>query len=210
MVKSEIRMMEDNGFTLKYIANYLIINVASLSALGISYGKMGIILYFFHYAYYSKNSIYARFAEELLDDLYEDIDGKYTCGFEDGLSGIGWGILYLLENGFIEGNSDDILYDIDNKIMEWDLNRICNSGKLTEFAGISQYINYRLKHSDSPFDKYYLSNWEKCLEQFTKIDTISLQTLILNNTFKIEENVSNWNLGLANGCAGYGFKIMNV
>lgn len=210
MVKTEVKMIVDNDIILKCIANHLIINEASLSNLGLSHGKIGIILYFFHYAHYSRNPIYARFAGELLDDLYEDLDDKCTFCFEDGLSGIGWGVLYLLENGFIEGNSDEILCDIDNKIMEWDLNRICNSKDLTEFIGISQYINYRIKYSENSFDKNYLSNWRKLLVLLEEIDTISLKKLIVNNPFVLAENVSNWNLGLVNGCAGFGLKMINI
>lgn len=46
--------------------------------------------------------------------------------FCSGLSGVGWGVEYLIQNKFVDADSDELLEDIDAKIMEWDVRRIKN------------------------------------------------------------------------------------
>lgn len=91
----------------------LIANGKSLSNIGLANGKMGIALYFFYLSRYKNDPFYERFALELLDDIAEAIDLNTSIDFENGITGIGWAIEHLLQNGFIEGNADDILEEID-------------------------------------------------------------------------------------------------
>ena len=41
-----------------------------------------------------------------------------STNFRDGLAGIGWGIEYLLQNNYYEGDSEEILEDVDNVIFK--------------------------------------------------------------------------------------------
>lgn len=43
---------------LKRVANYLITNTSGLDNIGLYYGKMGIVLFFIHYACAVKNPVY--------------------------------------------------------------------------------------------------------------------------------------------------------
>ena len=83
---------------------------------------------------------------------------------ETGLCGIGWGIEYLIQNGFMEGDSNEILTEIDKKVMERDLRRIKDLSLETGLMGISSYINIRINNADitaihTNFDDLFLLEW---------------------------------------------------
>ena len=90
------------------ITNILLLNSEFIENLGLMHGKTGIALYFFELAKKAQDSTYQDFAERLVDKIYEEISISTPLDFENGLAGIGWGIEYLVQNGFIEGNTDEI------------------------------------------------------------------------------------------------------
>lgn len=82
--------------------------------LGLFNGKMGICIYFFHLARLQNNLEYRAFAEKLLQQIFASTLNISVINFPVGLSGIGWGIHHLLEEGFVTGNFDDVLQDVDD------------------------------------------------------------------------------------------------
>ena len=52
--------------------------------------------------------MYERFADEVVDSVLE-LSNELPMRFSDGLTGIGWGITYLLLEEFIAGDIDEIL-----------------------------------------------------------------------------------------------------
>ena len=88
-------MHKKDDYILQNIANHLIINCSFSKNIGLLYGTMGIIIFFYHYARYSKNRVYEEFAETLLNDFAEQIHSHLPIDFENGYLGIGWGIKYL-------------------------------------------------------------------------------------------------------------------
>jgi hypothetical protein len=134
--------------------------------------------------------------------------------FESGLCGIGWGIEYLLVNRFVESESDDILSDIDNKIMERNLYKITDISLKTGLKGLFYYIDKRLNSSrkvwgSMPFDESFLTNYQ-FIKDKNKIHTLSekyLFSMILEN-LPNDENITQWRYGIENGCAGYGLKYL--
>ena len=105
--------MSHDDVLLEKIATHYLFYGSFYSDLGLYNGKMGMIIFFFHYARYTGNSLYEDFAGELLDDIYEDITDNISFSQ---LCEIGWGILYLLQQGFVEGNADEVLEIIDERI----------------------------------------------------------------------------------------------
>lgn len=122
------------------IARHLVIYASFIPDLSLYHGKMGIVLFFANYARYIENPLYDKFAGELLGEIYEEIHVGLPVNFESGLCGIGWGIDYLLQNGFMEGDSDEILSEIDARVMERDLRKITDYSMRTGLEGISFYI----------------------------------------------------------------------
>lgn len=206
-------MTKDNLF-LKRVANHLIVNASSLDNLGLYNGKMGIVLFFVHYARYIDKSIYDDYANELLGEIYEELNDDMLINFRNGLCGIGWGILYLLENNFMDGDSNEILEDIDKKIMERDLLRITDFSIETGLRGISCYIKKRLsllspEQIQECFDKSYLLSWAKSIKQLKDTEELNLLSFISNvDTVYLKSEFHEKKLGLNNGYSGYGLKIM--
>lgn len=101
---------------LKRIANILLLNASFINNLGLLKGKMGIAIFFYHYAQYVKNKMFSDYAGELVDEIYEEINSSISVDFENGLTGIGWGLEYLVQNKFVQADTDDVLSEIDNII----------------------------------------------------------------------------------------------
>lgn len=79
-------------------------------------GKMGEVIDLFLHYRAIKNDGYKEKAELLLDEIWNtSIDySNFTYGY--GYLGIGCGIEYLIQNGFVEGKSDEILAEIDFQV----------------------------------------------------------------------------------------------
>lgn len=55
-------------------------------------------------------------AEELLDDIWNGCTGDMSLAYGNGLCGIGARTEYLIQNGFVEGDTDEILAEIDGRV----------------------------------------------------------------------------------------------
>lgn len=220
---------------LRKIADYLVINASFTNSLGLFYGKMGIVIFFYHYARYLPNPDYNEFADELLDEIYEDIHADILVNFDEGLCGIAWGLQYLAQHNFVEGDISEVLKDIDRKIMERDPYRITDLSFQKGLKGILYYVLVRLsskQNDDVLFDDIYLSalnsmmkkldlNEENEIPGFSIEDSerilsgsvIDLSSLPLPkqlfvNLPEVGEDLSDLPLGIANGLSGIGLQLM--
>lgn len=201
-------MNNENDILLDRIANHLILHSWGLNDISLFYGKMGIVLFFAHYARYTGKTIYEDFASELLEDISENILDTLPIDLGRGLCGIGWGIEYLVQNKFMDAESDDILVEIDQKVMERDLRRISDLSVETGLRGISYYIQSRIDSGHTPkFDNSYLSEWRKKSSLFPVLNNKNLLLDIIDkNEFCL--NFLLKELGLVNGVSGIGLKVM--
>lgn len=163
------------------IVHILLMNSSIQQNIGLFQGKTGIMLFFMHYYRYTGNILYEDVASELLDEIANNLNDSLPINFESGLSGIGWTINYLITQGFIEGDSLDILADIDNKIMETDPRRITDYSLETGLGGILLYALAHIKvvHSQCqkfPFDEYYLKDLYIACMNIRGIKEIPLNT----------------------------------
>lgn len=151
---------------LERISNNLIINASCLEDIGLYNGKMGIVIFFFHYAQYTGNSIYEDFAGDLLDEIYEDISVETPIALSNGLCGIGWGIIYLYQHRFIAGDVEEALFEIDQKVMQYDLHKPLDDSLNQGLAGIALYVYTRIEMKDikNPFGKLFLKNLKMICE----------------------------------------------
>lgn len=101
---------------LQRIANVLLLNSSFTSHLGLLNGKMGIAIFFYLYGQYTKNKLHENFADELIDEIYNELNIELPIDFSGGLMGIGWGIEYLVHSRFLEGDTDEILKEIDDAV----------------------------------------------------------------------------------------------
>lgn len=71
-------------------------------------------------ARYTGKSYFRAYAEELLDEVFDMVHENVPIDFVNGLCGIGWGIEYLLCHSLMDGDADEVLEDIDKKLVERD------------------------------------------------------------------------------------------
>lgn len=124
--------------TLLKIANLLYINMQYMNGFGLLNGKMGVALFFYEYGRYTNNEIYNNFADRILDDILDAIAKKKVTNsvdLSDGLGGLGWGIQYLINHDFVEGDSAEVLEDFDKKIQD-NINHLDN----ISISDLSKYI----------------------------------------------------------------------
>ena len=207
---------------------YLTINGSFTGDLGLFHGRMGIILFFAHYARATQSKHYEDFAGYLLDELYEEIHEDLPVNLENGLCGIGWGIEYLVQQGFMEGDTDEILADIDRKVMELDPARMTKLDFRRGLAGIAFYVIARLNANRTtaalPFDDAYLTSLQQALEraEFTEKEevpadlpvvfnqvlkgeklTLSLPDCLTRSSLSLDKSFDEILLGLEEGLAGW-------
>lgn len=130
---------------LQRIANVLLLNASFIDNLGLLNGKMGIAIFFYHYARYTGNEVYENYAGELIDEIYEEISFNTPVDFANGLTGIGWGIEYLVQNGFVEADTDEALEEMDHKIYKARLNCPILIENSNDLFGFGFYYLSRLR-----------------------------------------------------------------
>lgn len=81
---------------------------------GLYRGKIGIAVFLCHYASWSQQQMYNDFAFDLIEEAQRQMKGKSPVNFPYGLSGMGTGIAYMIQNNYFDANSDEILEDFDN------------------------------------------------------------------------------------------------
>ena len=137
---------------LHRVANVLLLNASFIDNLGLLNGKMGIAIFFYRYGRYSENKILTDYAGELIDEIYEEISTTTTVDFANGLTGIGWGIGYLVENKFVDADTDEALADIDNAVYRNMLNSPLLLDNGNDLFGYGLYCISRLRGHENDDD----------------------------------------------------------
>lgn len=131
---------------------------------GLLYGQMGIVVALAHCYKKTGEPLYEEFMDGLLDEAIEHLNVELPVDFGKGLSGIGWGIEFLLQNGLVTGNSLEICAEIDERIMCENVKHLTD---LTLETGIEGRLHYLLAHlrgcmlqaNGIPFCKDFLEDW---------------------------------------------------
>jgi hypothetical protein len=176
---------------LKKCVDLLFLNSSFLRDYGLMHGKMGISIFFYHFSRKTENVNYEQFAGELLDDVFEAISDKTSSDFENGFAGIGWGIEYLVRNGFAEGNTDEILSDIDQKLLK---KLLSGSGMRMSMKkgliGIGVFFLSRIKIVRGNDGNPDIIKNEQLIVQFLKlIDRRTVKKNQLHKLFRTEEGL---------------------
>jgi hypothetical protein len=120
------------------------LNAGFIENPGLLNGKIGIAIFFYNYARYSQNKIYENYAGELIDEIYEGIDASIPVNFENGQTGIGWAVEYLVKNGFVQADTDEVLSEIDNYVSRSMMSHVITSENCNDLAGYGFYYPSRL------------------------------------------------------------------
>lgn len=137
---------------LRRIANILLLNASFIDNLGLLNGKMGIAIFFYHYSRYTENKIFEDYAGELIDEIYEEINTTTPVDFANGLTGIGWGIEYLVKSKFLEADTDEALSEIDTSVYRNSLYRPFLLDNDKDLFGFGLYYLTRLREHENDDD----------------------------------------------------------
>ena len=177
--------------TLARMAKLLMLHGSFVHNLGLMNGKMGIALFFYHLSRHTGKKIYDDFAGELIDEIYTEIHDHYPSDFKNGLCGIAWGIEYLIQNHFVEADANEILYDLDKMISEWDVRKISDPTLETGLEGIAHYVIARCTGkpiSNIVISKNYIGELSEALRINKKEEMSTILKNILTNKHFIFKN----------------------
>lgn len=217
---------------LQRIARYLMLHSSFTDKIGLFDGKMGVILFFMNYAKYTGCKRYEKFAGELIDEIYTEIRIDCSANFGNGLAGIAWGMEYLIRNHFVKADPDEVLKELDSRILERDVRKIKDFSIESGLKGIAYYAINRCSGREYPFIfKDYMIDLTESLQMSAQDDKESLdiintlQTIINKNEVSKEmdfltkfiahihiNNPLNFtkgrSLGIRGGYAGIGLKMI--
>lgn len=92
-------MLENNFIQIKkdlqQITNMLLLNGTLSECPGLVHGKMGIAVFFFHYARFTKHELFADYAMDVISEMLGQIHVDSPASYERGMAGIGVGFDYM-------------------------------------------------------------------------------------------------------------------
>lgn len=127
------------------IIHQLFLRSYSIKSPGLFYGKMGVAISLFDYAKYTGNTLFLDMGEELIDGILDDVGYKTGFDFASGLSGIAWGIEYIVQQGYISCDTSLVCSDIDRHMEKISIHRLHDLSLETGLEGILHYVLIRLK-----------------------------------------------------------------
>lgn len=224
---------------LQDIVDLLLLHGTLVECPGLLHGKMGIAIFFFHYAHYTRNSLFIDYAWDLIEEIQKQIHANYRADYEKGIAGIGIGIGYLIKNNFLDVE-DDIFYDFDERMY-----RAVMYDPYTDFSlyeGLTGYGKYWImrlcqdsfskqaqnclvkiiKQIEIKLKSISFEEWNdahaflKDLQEISDLDVPSellvqsLQKMQINSNIDLNHKKSPNSMGLLYGYAGEGLKNLTV
>ena len=149
----------------------LIINSTLTEQSGLFYGKIGIAVFFFHYARHTGNVLFQEYAMDLIEEIQQQIDVTVSVRYDIGLSGIGTCLEYLLQKGFIEAEDNYLFDDLDARMYRAAMYEPYPDLSLEEgLTGLGRYFIYRIRGSGSR-----ISILHEALKHITKVFSQSIE-----------------------------------
>lgn len=141
---------------------------------GLQHGNTGIAIFLYHLSRATGNREYEEMANQLVDKVFSSLTTHALPDFENGLAGIGWGIEYLLQLGFAEGDADEILDEVDTKVYRILTHEnlpnnleLCNG-----LTGYLWFLNSRLKNKTDTKSMAYRINKELLIHLVNHLDVV--------------------------------------
>lgn len=104
-------------YIINKFTDYLLLNVHSVSSVGLYNGKSGMSLCLFELSQYLHDGTLEDKAFELLQESLALSSKKDRIDFEAGLSGIGFVLLYLIQNQLIDADYEELFGEQSRKIV---------------------------------------------------------------------------------------------
>jgi hypothetical protein len=108
--------MQNQEKDLQQIADMLLLNGTLTECFGLVHGKMGVAVFFFHYAQHTHKLLFVDYALDMIREIQDQIYVNSPADYEKGIAGIGVGINYLIQNKLLIAE-DDICEDLDQRML---------------------------------------------------------------------------------------------
>jgi hypothetical protein len=152
---------------LKYISDMLMQNVSDVSSPGLYNGKMGITVFFFHYAKYINNESIKDYALRIIRSIHSDVHMNSEWDYGNGLAGIGAGIEYLSKNQLFAFYTNTVMKNFDVCVNREIIYRQQVSNQY--LCGLAKYLFFRLKSWPVGIDELFLLFNQESLLHFVNI-----------------------------------------
>lgn len=171
---------------LMRLANTIVANLDNTEMPGLFNGKTGLCLFLYEYSRFSNFNTYANIASELLDDIFKSLENKISIYVNDGLAGIGCGIIKMFESSFLSSDEEDILDYIDSILLTniyENLKKETLSSMPMFSSGI--YLAYRILSDKKSIKKEWINNSIDAVSffLFNSLKSKSKQYMSLLNSF---------------------------
>lgn len=208
------------------------------SDIGIYQGVMGKVIFLCNAFQLSNEKALDDHATNLFAEIEKTIKDCYCWNFKNGLSGIGWGVIYLETHNYIDG-IEDLLNFIDQRIKCFNVKRISDDSFDEGIGGILCYVVTRIGYCNRnnfpiPFDELFIDELKERAELIISKNNvrdyrsynyaIQLQEFVPNDSSweilrpelwevfdfpeSINENKTNWSISMQNSL-GYGLFVLN-
>lgn len=185
-------------------------------------GQMGITIAIALYARHHSVEQIELCADKYMLNIRRWIKSIHNISFAFGLSGICWGVEYLVQHGFIPGAAHDMLKKIDEIIAKHDVTTINNFSLESGLLGLWHYIMARIQGNlkaglELPFSHDYIDKWLHVIGSnpdnfpYNALERLQLalsgnlieEELKIEQFINVEENFDEHDLSLQNGISGY-------
>lgn len=205
-----LNTIKDKKSLLKCIADYLYEHAADCKHKGLYYGTTGMVIFLYHYAQFISDPRYSNKAYELLNIIIEGIDNIEYHDYAEGILGIATSIEYLHLQDFIHEDTNEILEDIDNQIVNLFNNKEFEYLKqLNDTFRFDKYIELRVQNVSTR--NLLNDDWIK-KHNIPKSQSVCLFTtgddLGMNNYYG--QILGSNCMGIFNGYTGIGFQLLST
>lgn len=184
--------------TIRKLVDYVLLNACSVNSSGLYNGKAGLSLALFEVARYLKDEYIEEQAFELLQESL--LSKNENIDFENGLSGIGYVLLYLIENKFIDADFDELFIDNHLKIEKGlkELKKQKSTQQLFSYLSVVYYLCFSdkkgINRNTAHFIEYFSKETSKLL--IDKLTTIGIANKVYSKmdilkTFELYLKVAN-------------------
>lgn len=190
---------------MKTIADYLLLKSSFVRDISLFHGKMGMVLSLYLYAEQNGDELLKEYAWDLFLQVHENVHTDMPIGLEYGLAGIGVGTVLLCHHSGMDCNFNDILSELDAKIMEHDPRRINDLSIRSGVAGLLYYLRLRSIYGGeiTSFDKQYIEELQQIADSHKiSIDTMSIMDIINEPSFSQDDYIEK-PLGIDEGSSYY-------
>ena len=132
------------------IADMIACDLQNGKNIGLVGGKLGLVLFYYKLSKRTYIKTYNDMADNLLDEVLNEVRKVKSNGIEQGLAGIGWGINYLFRNEFVEVDEDAFI-DVELRLF---------SGSSVDFGTNLSTLSLALYLLSKPIRKDMFTDYE--------------------------------------------------